>query len=342
MNISLHLDNIIYQLQKAGGASIYWQEITSRISKDKQFITTITEGNKMSRIFPVFSTSEIFHSSHFRTTFPGKSKIVSTIYDLTYEKSLVESSFLGTKLNIWERKQAIQRSDTIICISQNTKDEMLKIYPFADAKKIEVIHLGCSFNRENIVEDRATERIFSLSKRQQQFALYVGTRKTYKNFQSALIGFAESELPKNNFLLVCTGANFDEQEQILINKLGLQNSVLTVTYATQIEMSYLYQNAFVLLYTSIYEGFGLPPLEAMSSGSPVIAANISSMPEVIGDAGILLDDIKDYTSISDSLNQLLNEKIRNEYIQKGIKQSRQFTWDRCADRHMDVYRNLVA
>jgi glycosyltransferase involved in cell wall biosynthesis len=218
---------------------------------------------------------------------------------------------------------------------------MLDIYPCAASKKIEVIHHGCSFNRENIIQHTVTDRILSLSQTKKKFALYVGTRHTYKNFNSALLGFAESELPKNNFLLVCTGAKFNEQEQAMINKLGLQNNILMVNHATQLEMSYLYQNAFVLLYTSTYEGFGLPPLEAMSSGSAVIAANTSSMPEVIGDAGILLDNITDYSLVSDSLNRLLNEQVRGEYIDKGIERAREFTWDRCADKHMEVYRNLV-
>jgi glycosyltransferase involved in cell wall biosynthesis len=341
MPISLHFDNIIYKLQKLGGVSVYWNEMTSRINQNKQFNVRFTEGNKFSRILPVGSESEIFHSSHFRITPSRKTKIVSSIHDLIYEKSLAKSSLLGTTLNIWERRQAIEKADTIICVSENTKREMLEIYPFAASKIIEVVYVACSFNRDTIIQPTITDRIFSLSKSDKNFALYVGTRKTYKNFNSALIGFAESELRKNNFLLVCTGVNFDEQEQSLINKLDLQNSVLMLDYATQVEMSYLYQNAFALLYTSTYEGFGMPPLEAMSSGSPVIAANISSMPEVIGDAGILLDDITDYSLVSSSLNQLLNEQVRSEYIQKGIEQSKKFTWDRCADRHMEIYKNLV-
>jgi glycosyltransferase involved in cell wall biosynthesis len=342
-SISLHFDNIIYKLQKTGGISRYWREITARINKDNQFTTKFTDGSKIQRFLPILSNAEIFHSSHFRTTFDRQAKVVSTIHDMTYERSLADSSasVLGLKLNIWQRKRAIEKADAIICVSESTKQEMLDIYPRVASKRIEVIHHGCSFDRSIIIPSTATKRLNYLTQTEQRFALYVGDRSSYKNFNSALLGFAESELAKNNFLLVCTGSKFTDLEQSLVRQLNLHNSILMIDCATEIEMHYLYQNAFALLYTSSYEGFGLPPLEAMNCGTPVIAANQSSMPEIIGDAGILLTDIKDSSLISHALNRLLDADTRNMYIQMGRECAQHFTWERSANQHMKLYQSML-
>jgi glycosyltransferase involved in cell wall biosynthesis len=341
MPISLHLDNIIYQLQKAGGASLYWQEITSRIIKDSRFSVKITAGEKKQRFFPVYSRSQVFHSSHFRTSFPKYAKVVSTIHDLTYERKLIKTSAFGSFLNIRERKKAIEKADAIICISDSTKQEMLELYPWAINKQIYVIWHGCSFSRSKLTEINESTKLLSLQEKLQNFALYVGTRNSYKNFQSALVGFAKSSLPEEDFSLVCTGPPFTADEITAIAALNLSDKVISITYASNIELSYLYQNAFALLYTSTYEGFGLPPLESISCGTPVIAANTSSIPEIVGGAGILLNDITDYHLIAKSLDSLLDPGVRQDYVEKGIERSKVFSWDNSAEAHMKVYESLV-
>jgi glycosyltransferase involved in cell wall biosynthesis len=341
MPISLHLDNIIYQLQKAGGASLYWQEITSRIIKDDRFSVRITTGEKKQRFFSVYSRSQVFHSSHFRTSFPKHTKVVSTIHDLTYERKLIQTSALGSFLNIRERTKAIEKADAIICISDNTKREMLELYPWAVDKQIHVIWHGCSFSRSQLTEIKESTKLLKLQSKLKKFALYVGNRNSYKNFQSALVGFAKSSLPAENFSLVCTGPKFTEDELATIAALKMSDNVISITYASNIELSYLYQNAFALLYTSTYEGFGLPPLESISCGTPVIAANASSIPEIVGGVGILLDDITDYHLIAKSLDSLLDPIIRQNYVEKGLERSKVFSWDNSAEAHMKVYESLV-
>jgi glycosyltransferase involved in cell wall biosynthesis len=340
MSISIKFDNIIYKLQKDGGTSLYWRELLSRVELDQQFKLSFTNGSKYTRLAPVPSNSDIFHSSHFRTPFFGKSKVVSTIHDFAYEKGIFSSSKIGEMTNIWQRSNAIKSADAIVCISENTKKEMLDIYPYAIKKKIYVILHGCSFNRSKIISIKATERLLYLSKPLEKFVLYVGTRNSYKNFNTALIGFSISNLPTDGFSLICTGAKFTEAETTLIQKLGIGGKVLVFNYASHTELSYLYQNAFVLIYPSIYEGFGLPPLEAMSSGTPVIAANRSSIPEVVHDAGILLDDIENPETIRDALETLLDKKIRNLYISKGLERAKLFTWEKSANQHMQMYKEI--
>ena len=305
------------------------------------FVIQYTTGHKLTRALSVPSIADIFHSSHFRIPFSHKAKIVSTIHDLTYERELVNTSASGKALNIWQHKQAIDRADAIVCISENTKQEMLDIYPRAAHKSIHVIPHGTSFTIDNKIPLHSSPRLTALAPQLKQFILYVGVRTYYKNFTSALLGFAHSELPQQGYSLICTGKPFDQNEQALIDKLNLTSQVLLIDYATIDELQYLYQNALALTYTSTYEGFGLPPLEAMSCGCPVIAANTSSMPEVIGDSGILLDQITDDTAITQALNSLLDSKVRAELIAKGLNRAKLFSWDKSAEQHIEVYKSLV-
>jgi glycosyltransferase involved in cell wall biosynthesis len=341
MNTTIKLDNIIFELQDNGGASLYWRELTYRIKKDSRFDVEFINGSKYTRLAPVLSNSDVFHSSHFRTSFFGRSKIVSTIHDLAYETGVVSGSRFGNKLNIWQRNNAIKYANAIVCISENTKQEMIRIYPHAASKPIHVIHHGSSFDRLKIISIRETNRLIAFAEPLEKFVLYVGTRSSYKNFNSALIGFATSTLPKNNFFLICTGSRLNATENELIQKLGVSKKVLVIDSASQIELQYLYQNAFSLIYPSTYEGFGLPPLEAMSSGSPVIAANRSSIPEVVNDAGILIDEIENPETIKNSLETLLDEEVRNTYITKGLERAKLFTWEKSASQHMQIYLDLA-
>lgn len=340
MAITITFDNIIYKLQKNGGTSLYWTELTSRVRNNSDFQVKSIDGNRKARLFPVFSDSDIFHSSHFRTSYGGNSKVISTIHDLTYEKRILSTSPLGNTVNIWQRRNAIKYADAIICISESTKKEMLDFYPESFEKLIYVIHHGCSFSRSQIININITKRIPLILEKSSKFVLYVGTRNSYKNFISAVIGFATSSLPKSGFSLICTGTNFSEEETNMIRKLGVINKVMVLNQATHDELSYLYQNTFALIYPSIHEGFGLPPLEAMNSGAPVIAANASSIPEVVSEAGILINEIEDPQNIKNALETLLDDKVRNSYIVKGIERAKIFTWEESARQHMKVYKDV--
>jgi glycosyltransferase involved in cell wall biosynthesis len=337
----IHFDNIIFNLQRSGGASVYWHEMTTRIAENSFCKTTYTVGNKFSRFLPVLSTADIFHSSHFRYSFPRRAKIVVTIHDVTYERGLNKTSSLGQFLNIWERKQAIDKADSIICISESTKKEMLAIYPNASKKPIHVIHHGVSFSPNDNTDISMSPRLSAILPCPHKFVLFVGVRTFYKNFTNALFGFAYSSLPVQGYRLICTGRKFEQEELKLIDKLKLTNQVFVVDYATKKELQYLYRNAFALTYTSTYEGFGLPPLEAMSFGCPVIASNTSSMPEIIGDGGILIDQIEQYENVSQALDTLLDNNLRTELITRGFKRSQLFSWEKCAVQHMEVYQSLL-
>lgn len=337
MVINLHWDDIIYKIQSFGGISTYWKEITSRIAKNKKFNIYRSGGNEFFRYFPVPSCADIFHSSYYRTPLSIKTKNVVTVYDFIYELGFIKN--LGFQLHIYQKKKAINTADAIICISENTKKDLLSFYPhLKENPHIYVIKCGTSFSIENT--PKASKRIIEMSKvTKDRYILFVGTRMYYKNFESALIGFALSALPKIGYYMICTGSKFSISEEKLLNGLGLKNKVFVIEGANYEELNYLYQKAFALVYPSFYEGFGIPVIEAMSCGCPVIASQTSSLSEIAEGVGILIDP-NDVKSITVALESLLDEKIRNDYISKGKARSKLFSWEKAAQQHIEVYEKV--
>jgi len=338
--IILHLDDIIYQLQGKGGISTYWSGLSSIISESQVFQTQHTIGSKITRYLPVCTNAQIFHSSYYRIPLSKNTKQVVTIYDFLYEYGYLKT--LNKPINIWQMKLAINTADAIVCISENTKKDLLTLYPdLKDHPKIYVVELAASLKYNESLNRETSGRVVDICKNIiHKYVLFVGKRVNYKNFQMALLGFFESSLPKQEFSMICVGSEFSEAEVKQFIKLGLQDKIISVKNATDKELNYLYQNAFALVYPSLYEGFGLPPLEAMNCGCPVIASNTSSIPEVVGDAGILVnpDDTK---AIASGLEILLDDNVRHEYINKGLARAMLFTWEKTAQKHIEIYQSLI-
>ena len=329
----IEFDDIIYSLQKSGGASVYWSELTSRISKMHDVVIAKSKYNKRLRGIPIISSADVFHSSHFRFSILGKAKNVTTAHDLIYEKGLVANGF-GSRLNLYERKLSFFTADAIICISENTKNDLLQIYPALKNRcPIYVIHHGINILLPDILTEDVMEKV------NKPYLLYVGGRDGYKNFTGAFEGYLLSGLWREGIKLICTGKSFNESELRLFKNNGIEKMVVCEEYVNTDRLYRLYKNAYCLLYTSSYEGFGLPPIEAMSVGCPVIASNISSIPEVVGDAGILVDPYN-YGEIAKAILLLENDKIRNDIIDKGLKRSRLFSWDKSAESHFKVYEEI--
>jgi mannosyltransferase len=340
MKVKLHFDNIIFRLQKTGGITTYWREINSRITNNEIFEISHTKGNKIARYLPVFSKADIFHSSYYRIPLSSKTKKVITLYDFIYELGFMKT--LGTSINTQQIKIAIETADAIICISNNTKKDLLWLYPeVANNPNIFVVHLGSSFNIHTTTPLQISERLYKLNQNiHQQYILFVGKRTSHKNFNAALMGFYESCLPKLGYSMICVSSKFSDLEERLIASLGLTNNIVYLENTTNDELKYLYHKAFALVYPSLYEGFGIPPLEAMSCGCPVIASNASSLPEVVDSSGILVDP-NDISAIGKALEQLLDEQLRNTYIAKGLARAKLFSWDEVAQKHMQIYQSLM-
>lgn len=348
------LDNIIYSLQKAGGISVYWTELIKRIPSEN--ISDVIEysnenihrkevllQNNISRsnifislkryLSPLFikSSKTIFHSSYYRHAF-GKNIInIITIHDFTFEKFLKKRK--GAFIHILQKKRGILKADGIICVSENTKIDLIKYYPQVDPNKIRVIYNGV--NEVFKLKSDNTSNDFN-SIKAEKYILFVGSRISYKNFDKAV---AAVKLLKGIKIFV-VGNEFDEKELEMLENLiperyrlfkNIENNILKV----------LYEYAFCLLYPSSYEGFGIPIAEAMCCGCPVIALNKSSVPEVAGACAVLIDEPKPKL-IAKAVISIENEEFRRELIRKGEIQGNKFSWDKMAAETIHFYKEIYA
>jgi glycosyltransferase involved in cell wall biosynthesis len=340
MRIKLHFDDIIYQLQRTGGVYSYWKKLTSNISSNDSFQIQRTKGQKITKFLPVYTYSRVFHSSYYRIAFGKNVKNVVTIHDFIDELGINKDKIFNRKMHILQMKLAISYADAIICISENTKKNLLSLYPqYEKYSNLHVIGHGASFKFEESLNLCPPDRLKDITIGS-RYVLFVGKRVEYKNFKSAVLGFSESGLAAMGFLLICVGSKFSESEIKLFSSLNLKNNVIAFLNATNEELNYLYQNAFALIYPSLYEGFGLPPLEALSCGCPVIASNTTSIPEVVGDAGILINPY-DTGAIAFTLERLQFDEIRNNYITKGFARANLFSWEKVAEKYIEIYHSLA-
>jgi glycosyltransferase involved in cell wall biosynthesis len=335
---SVCFDDIIFSLQRFGGASTYWRQLTSRIDSTLNDDTYHITGSRFGRLLRPKTNASVFHSSHFRISSNPSVANVVTIHDLTYEKGYVNG--VGRQLNLFERRRSVQKADAIICISQSTKNDLLEIYHRdVSGKPIYVIHHGPTVNCE--VESRPeftpSEKSFLKSK----FFLFVGSRCGYKNFDQALIGVKRlAERVNGKINLVCTGAPLNRFEHARIEKLGITSSVLCMSYIEKSKLNWLYNNALSLLYLSSYEGFGMPVLDAMALGCPVIGCDAASIPEISGNAGTLIET-NNISELESAMVLSLDDEIRREKILNGLEQSKRFSWDESASRHLEVYKMFM-
>lgn len=327
---TLEFDDLIYVLQKFGGASSYWTEITQRVCADPRFRVRRTATQALYRGLPSLTRADVFHSSHFRSPlFRRQARTIATVHDMNFELGYVAQSF-GAKVNVAERRRAYFSADALICISESTRRELLEVYPQLKSRcEIRVIHHGLSRLPEG-------ECLPSQLGPDSAYLLFVGGRGGYKRFSDALHGFRLSQLHLQGFQLICTGQAFSEAEHAEIQSLGLGASIQAVGNVSPQTLAALYRKAHCLLYPSIHEGFGLPLIEAMDCSCPVVCCDISCMPEIAGDAAMMVA-AEAPEAIANALLQLLEPEARARKIAQGLARSAQFSWDISAERHMKLY-----
>jgi mannosyltransferase len=353
MNINLLLDNIVFNLQKAGGISVYWKELIQRILLDKNIDYNFFEYDnvsenifrkkleihnkniiKLSSKFTInfsryinlkFSRSKptIFHSSYYRIC-RGKNIInIVTLHDFIYEKKIHK---LSSIIHIIQKRNALFRADGIICISENTKLDLLELYPKLSKKKIKVIYNG--LNKDSFYPIQ--NRMFTKN------VVFVGGRQKYKNFYSAVD--IVSKLRDTNLVIVGNALSLSELDY-LQNKLN-KRFFHFLNLSTE-ELNVLYNNSICLLYLSEYEGFGLPILEAMAAGCPVIALKKSSIPEVAGNAALLYENVHDENIPKDIIKLQNNNIFRNNLVNLGYNNVQRFSWDNTFHDVKEFYLQLL-
>ena len=177
---------------------------------------------------------------------------------------------------------------------------------------------------------------------EQKFILAVGSIEPRKNLKNLLLAYASLPLHvKETYHLILVGAGGWENEDIML-LIKQQHSFVTYSgYVNDETLAQLYNDATLFVYPSFYEGFGIPPLEAMACGTPVISSNASSLPEVCADAAFYINPY-DVLSMKDAISTLLNdESLRKAFIDKGLKHSQAFTWQKSAKAHSDLFEKLL-
>lgn len=282
-----------------------------------------------SKIFCNFYKPEIIHNTFFEKNITKKFKKVITVYDLIHE---IYPNDYGMRGNYRPKQEALNNADQIICISNKTKEDLIDIYK-VDEKKIDIIYLGVQkFNKMEI-------STLNLSK---PFLLYVGSRSKYKNFNNLIKSFSLSSKLQNDFdIICCGGGKFSELEKNNILNHKINFSKIKQIDVTDDQLHYFYKNASALIYPSLYEGFGLPTLEAMSLGCPVISSNHSAIIEAVGNAAKLFNP-NEPEEITSCIEEIVYSKtITDDFIQKGFNRSKFFTWKKCGEETMNVYKKLL-
>jgi glycosyltransferase involved in cell wall biosynthesis len=279
---------------------------------------------------------DIIHATYYdggATASSGAPYIV-TVHDMIHEKFTKD---FRKRDNTTEMKRAsVCRADHVVCISENTKNDLIEIFG-VDPEKLTVVHHGADGPE---IAPGSKCRIAPPGK---PYLLYVGVRKGYKNFNGLLEAVARSKKLKRDFDIYSFGCKpFSKEEGAKIKSLGFGAGQVAWVAGDDRVLRELYRNAAAFVYPSLYEGFGLPPLEAMSCGCAVVCSNTSSMPEVVGDAGAYFDPTS-LESISDAIERVVySSDVMDGLIQKGRKRVQEFTWKRCAEETRDVYRKIAA
>jgi glycosyltransferase involved in cell wall biosynthesis len=277
---------------------------------------------------------DIFHPTYYDTYFLKKLKAKNftvTYLDMIHEKFVSQYPELGNDKKLFnQKKELIQIATKVIAISESTKKDLIDIYG-VDSNKIDVIYLGNSFNGN-------TESELPLVSK--PYILFVGSRRGYKNFDFCLKSL-KNVLIINDISFICAGGDMlSKQELALIDQLGLSQLVSQYSITDKI-LENLYKHSIAFIFPSIYEGFGIPVLEAFACNTPCLLSNGGSLPEVGGDAAIYFDP-KNGDSIEQALNSLINDKkLRDNLILDSKQRLLKFSWNNTYDNTIKFYKSLL-
>lgn len=359
--INVFYDFQIMLMQRFGGISRYYYELLGKINE---------RGLAHADAFCLFNQNEYFESYFHRPRgimrcIPGKGrinklampyksknydiihptyydnyvlrkkkncKVVVTVYDMIQELFTGELAPGDAERTIADKKGMIYGSDHIIAISESTKNDILRIYPDIPKSKITVIYIGSNMSG---TATKKHESEFLPDK----FMLFVGRRRGYKNFS----GFAKAVVPllleDRALHLVCMGGGkFTEDEKTFFSAVSGQVHQFDTC---DDRLAAAYKKAECFIFPSLYEGFGIPTLEAFYCECPVILSNTSSMPEVGGDAAVYVDPY-DPVDMEQKIRMVLNdEEMRMHLIEKGLNRVGMFGWDRIAEQTVECYRSVL-
>ncbi len=285
---------------------------------------------------------DIVHSNNFRFPKDISAKKVVTIYDVCF---LDHPEYTTEANRLFCYKGTLDSmlfADKIIAISDYTKQRLLHFFPFIDEKKIEVVYCG---NRDTLLKEKENVKLIKkYGLRKEEYFLSVGTIEPRKNYTTLLRAYKLYKEKSTQHKKLCIAGGYGWMEENFKQKivdLGLTDDVVVTGYVTDEELANLYRYCFAFVYPTWYEGFGLPVLEAMNFGKPVIASNVTSIPEITGDAAILIEP-GDVEKLKEAMKQIEdNAIIGTELTDKMRKRLSFFSWRKSARALLDIYEKIV-
>jgi glycosyltransferase involved in cell wall biosynthesis len=358
--MNLCLDNIIFSLQRAGGISVYWSELWSRLLRDRLSVIAIEVQGANQNIFrenldiPLQQTrvdarpvhlarylraptlagrDQLVHSSYYRKPSSSSVPLVQSCYDFTYERLRHGPA---RWVHSWQKRQAVESAKGVICISESTRRDLLYFCPRVREENTFVIHLGYSDSFKRLPDWESQALVALHTRSDVPYSVFVGDRSAYKNFSVAVDAVAQ--FPGHQ-LVVVGGGTLRGNDLAQLER-WLQGRWTHIDRAPSLLLNALYNRAHALIYPSSYEGFGIPVIEAMAAGCPVIAVGTSSIPEAAGEAGLLLDRA-DADGVAEQLSRLNDAGFRVEVQSRGLLNAQRFSWESCYQKTLSFYSRVL-
>jgi len=323
------------------GVDKYSHEIAKRLDVKKiesRRYLSLMKAYRLSRLIRIQDDVVHLPNHNFaRFALFTENPFIVTVHDLIRlffdfdKETIIEKMLL--KLDI----RGIKRASHIIVMSQHTKNDLIEFLKIPDGK-ISVIYNGV---------DHSIFKRYKIKTLDNPYIMYVGSEGSRKNLGRLLEAFAilSKEFPELRLVKVGEPGRPKEYRRDtlrILDNFGLTHVVIFIDHISELDLAHYYSSARLLAYPSLYEGSGLPLLEAMACGCPVVASNTPSLPEVIGEAGIMVNPYATKNLIRAMREVLTNSKLRDDLVKKGLKQAKKFSWERAAEQTQEVYNKVAS
>jgi glycosyltransferase involved in cell wall biosynthesis len=287
---------------------------------------------------------DVYHAPHYVLPPAVRCRSVVTIHDcihLMFPQYLPNRvAYAYARASMWA---AARRSNRILTVSEASKRDILNLFN-VKPEKVVVVYNAIDEHFSATPSDEHVARIRERYQLDHKFVLYVGNIKPHKNLVRLIEAFSQLRRTHDDLKLLIIGDEISKLPALrrAVHRHKLHKHVRFLGYLKDDTLTVLYRLASVFVFPSLYEGFGLPPLEAMASGTPVVTSNVSSLPEVTGNAAVLVDPY-DVESIEDGMRRVLDDpKLAEELRLKGLQRAREFSWERSVEKTQRVYREVAA
>ena len=288
---------------------------------------------------------DLFHAPHYVLPLLTPCKSVVTIHDcihLRFPQYLPNRlGYAYARASLWV---ATHRSNRVLTVSEASKRDILR-YFHVPPSKIDVIYNAIDEQFGETPSDEEVARVRERYQLHDPFVLYAGNIKPHKNLERLIEAFHMLRKERaDNVRLLIIGDEISKYATLrrAVHKYKLHKHVRFFGFVPDKTLAVLYRLARVFVFPSLYEGFGLPPLEAMASGTPVITSNVSSLPEVVGDAAILIDPYRS-EDIAEAMRRVLDDpSLRDDLRRRGYARAREFSWERSVKRIREIYEQVLA